>query len=237
MRSTGSTARGLSSCGMWALVPKACGIFPDQGSNLCPLYWQADSYPLYHQGGPSQYFVLAKLETLESLTQIWSLFKWDHPKKFPAHLGQKGSAKLRSKVPCAEGKGTSLDEHELYGGTLVGPFLCSECHALGSLSTPLGRQQAAVEGPSLGLVCFLSGSAVFPLIPNPSSDHWQQKPSPLTGHPGTCFKLRCWLFFLWICDFSLEKYLSILPSCQHITWIPTAISSSPASHQDKNRMQ
>ena len=21
----------------------ACGIFPDQGSNLCPLHWQADS--------------------------------------------------------------------------------------------------------------------------------------------------------------------------------------------------
>ena len=23
--------------------PAACGIFPDQGSNLCPLDWQADS--------------------------------------------------------------------------------------------------------------------------------------------------------------------------------------------------
>ena len=103
---------------------------------------------------------------------------------------------LSWEVPCAEGKGTSPDDHELYGGMLVGPVLCSECHALGCLSTPLGRQQAAVEGPSLGLVCFLSGSAVFPLIPNPSSDHWEQKPSPLTGHPGTCFKFRCWLFFM-----------------------------------------
>ena len=28
----------------------ACRIFPDQGSNLCPLYWQADSLPLDHQG-------------------------------------------------------------------------------------------------------------------------------------------------------------------------------------------
>ena len=34
--------------------PKACGIFPDQGSNLCPLHWQADSYPLYHQGSPKE---------------------------------------------------------------------------------------------------------------------------------------------------------------------------------------
>ena len=30
----------------------ACGIFPDQGSNPCPLYWQADSQPPRHQGSP-----------------------------------------------------------------------------------------------------------------------------------------------------------------------------------------
>ena len=30
----------------------ACGIFPDQGSNPCPLHWQADSQPLRHQGRP-----------------------------------------------------------------------------------------------------------------------------------------------------------------------------------------
>ena len=30
----------------------ACGIFPDQGSNPCPVHWQADSYPLRHQGSP-----------------------------------------------------------------------------------------------------------------------------------------------------------------------------------------
>ena len=27
-----------------------CVIFPDQGSNLCPLHWQEDSQPLHHQG-------------------------------------------------------------------------------------------------------------------------------------------------------------------------------------------
>ena len=44
-------ARGLSSCGTWASVvvahglscSAACGIFPDQGLNPCPLHWQADS--------------------------------------------------------------------------------------------------------------------------------------------------------------------------------------------------
>ena len=31
----------------------ACGIFSDQGSNPRSLYWQADSYPLYHKGSPA----------------------------------------------------------------------------------------------------------------------------------------------------------------------------------------
>ena len=35
-QSTGSRARGLS-------CSEACGIFPDQGSNPCPLHWQAHS--------------------------------------------------------------------------------------------------------------------------------------------------------------------------------------------------
>ena len=30
----------------------ACGIFPDQALNPCPLNWQADSQPLRHQGSP-----------------------------------------------------------------------------------------------------------------------------------------------------------------------------------------
>ena len=35
----------------------ACGIFPDQGSNPCPLHWPADSQPLRHQGSPAYYFI------------------------------------------------------------------------------------------------------------------------------------------------------------------------------------
>ena len=30
----------------------ACGIFPDQGLNLCLLHWQADSLSLTHRGSP-----------------------------------------------------------------------------------------------------------------------------------------------------------------------------------------
>ena len=32
--------------------PEGCGIFPDPGSNPCPLHWQVDSLPLDHQGNP-----------------------------------------------------------------------------------------------------------------------------------------------------------------------------------------
>ena len=36
----------------------ACGIFPDQGSNPCPLHWQADSQPWRHQGSPVLLFLI-----------------------------------------------------------------------------------------------------------------------------------------------------------------------------------
>ena len=50
LQSAGSVvvAHGLS-------CPVACGIFPDQGSNPCPLHWQADSQPLRHQGSPPRW--------------------------------------------------------------------------------------------------------------------------------------------------------------------------------------
>ena len=55
LQNTGSRHVSFSSCGSRALERRlvvvahglsystACGIFPDQGSNLCPLHWQADS--------------------------------------------------------------------------------------------------------------------------------------------------------------------------------------------------
>ena len=40
---------------------EARGIFLDQGSNWCPLHWQADSQPLNHQGSPQQQSLKIKL--------------------------------------------------------------------------------------------------------------------------------------------------------------------------------
>ena len=76
LQSTGSRHAGLSSCGSRASVvvarglqsagpavvvhrlsrSAACGLLPGQGSNPCPLRWQADSQPLRHQGSPCTRF-------------------------------------------------------------------------------------------------------------------------------------------------------------------------------------
>ena len=52
LRSTGSRRAGSVIVAHGPSCSSACGIFPDQGSNPCPLHWQADSQPLRHQGRP-----------------------------------------------------------------------------------------------------------------------------------------------------------------------------------------
>ena len=52
LRSTGSRCAGSVVVAHGPSCSMACGIFPDQGWNLCPLHWQADSQPLRHQGSP-----------------------------------------------------------------------------------------------------------------------------------------------------------------------------------------
>ena len=52
LRSTGSRGAGSVIVAHGPSCSAACGIFPDQGSNPCPLHWQADSQPLRHQGSP-----------------------------------------------------------------------------------------------------------------------------------------------------------------------------------------
>ena len=53
LRSTGSRHAGSVIVAHGPSCSTACGIFPDQGSNPCPLHWQADSQPLRHQGSPT----------------------------------------------------------------------------------------------------------------------------------------------------------------------------------------
>ena len=57
LRSTGSRRAGSAIVAHGPSRSAACGIFPDQGSNPCPLHWQADSQPLHHQGSPKEIFL------------------------------------------------------------------------------------------------------------------------------------------------------------------------------------
>ena len=54
LRSMGSRHTGFSSCTR-VVTHK---LFPEEGSNLCPLHWQTDSYLLYLQGSPKSYLHL-----------------------------------------------------------------------------------------------------------------------------------------------------------------------------------
>ena len=53
LRSTSSRRAGSVVVAHGPSCSATCGIFPDQGSNLCRLHWQADSQQLRHQGSPS----------------------------------------------------------------------------------------------------------------------------------------------------------------------------------------
>ena len=77
--STGSRRAGSAIVAHGPSCTAACGIFPDQGSNPCPLHWQADSQPLRHQGSPSpSVFLLIKSprETVESHVPTEVLAEW-----------------------------------------------------------------------------------------------------------------------------------------------------------------
>ena len=56
LQSPGSRRAGSIVVAHGPSCSTACGIFPDQGSNPCPLHWQADSQPLHHQGSPIMTF-------------------------------------------------------------------------------------------------------------------------------------------------------------------------------------
>ena len=66
LRSTGSRRAGSVIVAHGPSCSAACGILPDQGSNPCPLRWQADSQPLRHQGSPRPQFSATRVNCLNS---------------------------------------------------------------------------------------------------------------------------------------------------------------------------
>uniref|UniRef100_A0A8C9BTN0 RRM domain-containing protein n=1 Tax=Phocoena sinus TaxID=42100 RepID=A0A8C9BTN0_PHOSS len=73
---TGSGHAGSAALAHGPSRSTACGIFPDQGTNPCPLHRQADSQPLRHQGSPGNVF-LKKLyrAALQVATFLYKIFK------------------------------------------------------------------------------------------------------------------------------------------------------------------
>ena len=65
--STGSRCAGSVGVAHGPSCSTACGIVPDQGSNPCPLHWQADSQPLLHQGSPTAMYYYP------AFTNTWSV--------------------------------------------------------------------------------------------------------------------------------------------------------------------
>ena len=73
LQSTGSRRAGSVIVAHGPSCSAACGIFRDQGSNPCPLHWQADSQPLCHQGSPAWCF---QSSSISQYVSILHSFLW-----------------------------------------------------------------------------------------------------------------------------------------------------------------
>ena len=73
LRSTSSRRAGSVVAAHGPSCSAACGIFPDQGSNPCPLHWQADSQPLRHLGSPHSWAFDGKYLTEILVKQCFKL--------------------------------------------------------------------------------------------------------------------------------------------------------------------
>ena len=82
LQSTGSRCAGSVVVAHGPSCSVACGIFPDQGSNPCPMHWQADSQPLCHQGSPI--FLMSHLTSFY-LVRV-GFMSFIYPKSFPQLL-------------------------------------------------------------------------------------------------------------------------------------------------------
>ena len=74
LQSTGSRRTGSVVVAHGPSCSAACGIFPDQGSNPCPLHCQADSQPLRHQESPIQLVFLASYSVSCFELYSWAMF-------------------------------------------------------------------------------------------------------------------------------------------------------------------
>ena len=110
LRSTGSRCAGSVIVAHGLSCSVACGILPDQGSNPCPLHWQADSQPLRHQGSPWTRFLKKFLATLIALILLYickALFQTLLHRMWELKKSSKAESKYKAKVPQLAGTSAS----------------------------------------------------------------------------------------------------------------------------------
>ena len=71
-QSTGSRRAGSATVAHRPSCSTACGIFPDQGLNPCPLHWQEDAQPLHHQGSSAPFFFHKIALAIQGLLCFWT---------------------------------------------------------------------------------------------------------------------------------------------------------------------
>ena len=122
----------------------ACGIFPDQGSNPCPLHWQADSQPLRHQGSPPRVL----------LRWIW----------WKMSFGCVGTSTTRCPHCCLGWCGCQLGHPLCPEKQPPGTRVC-----LGGPCSRLGHRRAhGPRAPARRVLCALGASRLLaPLSPSP----------------------------------------------------------------------
>ena len=87
LRSTGSRRTGSVVVAQGPSCSAARGILPDQGSNSCPLHWQADSQPLHHQGSPASLF-LYNVSVELPIARFATMCAWTKPEYRARDMGE-----------------------------------------------------------------------------------------------------------------------------------------------------
>ena len=164
---TDCSSWGLRARQLWHLGPTAWGIPLNQGSNTCPLHWQADSQPLDHRESPQHTFVEGPPEL--------SVVPGEH--KSPGCL-------LVSILECDRSQGSEqlkkFQRRHKTSRALLMWFLPDEATPLPPRVTP-GTQgrQASLSGHHMGCEtilshkrcsqCVLPGPQLIPRTPHPHS--------------------------------------------------------------------
>ena len=107
LQSTGSRRAGSVVMAHGPSCSAACGTFPDQGSNPCPLHWQADSQPLHYQGSPCMYIICC---WLKKKCATWEL-------RVKLYLGQNEDCSWGDSIPDSS-------EKLLQRGRGEGQYIC-----------------------------------------------------------------------------------------------------------------